>query len=108
LHFRIAHPRVLFVNHPDLIQECLVSKAKSFVKYQPLLELFRQIDGEGLIVTESDFWRRQLQGAFNPKRFDRYAKATVAKTREMLSRWRAEGRAGLRLSVYHASGRAIF
>lgn len=90
-YFRMGPVRAFLVNHPDLIHEVLVTKAKHFVKERKSLDTLRQVDGEGLVVAEGDFWLRQrrlLQPAFSPRRMGGYASAIVAKTTGMLDRWR--------------------
>jgi cytochrome P450 len=79
-----------FVNHPDLIREVLVTRGKNFRKVPRQTKVFSRIDGNGLVVTEGDFWRRQrrlVQPAFHPKRFGRYGDVTVEYTRRMLEGW---------------------
>src|SRR5262249_49950064 len=51
-----------------------------------------KIDGNGLVLSDGEFWLRQrrlVQPAFSTKRFDGYARATVDGTRRMLDRWSA-------------------
>jgi cytochrome P450 len=84
--------RTYVINHPNLIREVLVSKGKSFVKWEAQKRVFRKIDGEGLINTEGDFWLRQrrlIQKAFQHRRLGRYAEMTVELTRRRLDRWTA-------------------
>src|SRR5262245_20801505 len=68
---RMGPMPVAFINSPELVREVLVTKAKSFRKDRRTLDALRQVDGEGLVITEGDFWLRQrrlLQPAFGPKR----------------------------------------
>lgn len=88
---RMGPMRAAFINHPRLVHEVLVTKAKSFRKEPRTLEALRQVDGEGLVLTEGDFWLRQrrlLQPAFSPKRMGRYAELIVDRTRRRLDQWR--------------------
>src|SRR5262249_13814557 len=88
--FRMGPVRAAFVNHPDLVREILVTKAKSFRKQRRTLDALRQVDGEGLVITEGDFWLRQrrlLQPAFSPKRMGRYAELIVDRTRRVVDKW---------------------
>jgi cytochrome P450 len=80
------------LNHPDLIREVLVTKGKSFRKWERQKRVFRKIDGDGLINSEGDFWLRQrrlIQKAFQQRRLGRYAEAMVERTRRRLDRWTA-------------------
>ncbi len=91
--FRLGPRRVWVVNSPELIERILVTDNKQFVKhfgarmYQPLL-------GNGLLLSENDFWLRQrrlAQPAFLKNRIASYAPAMVALTEQMLETWK-EGR----------------
>ena len=90
-YFRMGPIRVYFVNNPQLIREVLVTKHKSFRRPAWLVAgRLSKIDGNGLVLSEGDFWLRQrrlVQPAFATKRFDGYAQATVEYTRRMLDRW---------------------
>ena len=48
----------LQLNHPDYIEEVLVTKQNYFVKDRTL-RILRPILGNGLITSEGDFWQRQ-------------------------------------------------
>jgi cytochrome P450 len=77
-------------NHPDLIREVLVTKGKSFRKWERQKRVFRKVDGNGLINSEGDFWlkqRRLIQKAFHRRRLGRYADKMVEVTRRRLDRW---------------------
>lgn len=90
--WRMGPQQSLFINHPDLVREVLVTKAKSFRKVERIKRGFRAIDGNGLILSEGDFWLRQrrlVQPAFHHTRLAHYAALTVDYTRRMLDRWNA-------------------
>lgn len=87
---RMLHVRGHLVNHPDLVKEVLVTKAKQFRKIEQVLKVLRQVDGNGLALTEGEFWLRQrrlMQPLFHARRFAGYADAMVACTREMGDGW---------------------
>jgi cytochrome P450 len=88
---RMGPYRTYFVQRPQLIHDVLVAKAKSFRKQPRGTEAFRRIDGNSLIVTEGDVWRRQrrlVQPAFHPRRFDHYGCIAVDGARRMLDHWK--------------------
>ncbi|HEY4235110.1 MAG TPA: cytochrome P450 [Lacipirellulaceae bacterium] len=67
------HDYTLF--HPDHIHELLAEKAKSFVRMRRLMTVFRQWNGNSVLIAEGQDWLRQrrlLQPAFQPKRFEAY------------------------------------
>jgi cytochrome P450 len=85
------------INHPNLIREVLVTKGKSFRKWEAQKRVFRKIDGNGLINSEGDFWLRQrrlIQKAFQHRRLGRYAEMTVELTRRRAAPHRVRGGPG--------------
>lgn len=87
---RFAHRRLLLVNHPDLIEQVLVTQNSSFQKHFAL-RLNPLLLGKGLLTSEGDFWLRQrrlVQPAFNRSRLATYAPAVVAATHRLLNEWR--------------------
>jgi cytochrome P450 len=91
-HVHVGPYHTYLINHPSLIREVLVTKGKSFVKWEAQKRVFRKIDGDGLINSEGDFWLRQrrlIQKAFHHRRLGRYAEMTVGLTRRRLDRWTA-------------------
>jgi cytochrome P450 len=92
LHFSLGPVHLYFANHPDLVKEVLVTRGKSFRKLPRLIRALREVDGNGLVLSEGDFWLRQrrlVQPAFSPKRFDGYAKTIVDCARQAVESWAA-------------------
>jgi len=86
---RIGPMRVRVLNHPDLVEEVLVTKARHFIKHGPLRQA-RPSLGNGLLTSEGDFWRQQRklsQPAFHRDRVAAYATTMVAATERMLAGW---------------------
>jgi cytochrome P450 len=89
-YFRMGPLRAYFVNQPRLIREVLVTKHKHFCRPKWITRPLSKIDGNGLVLSDGDFWLRQrrlVQPAFASRRFGPYATATVDYTLEMLKRW---------------------
>lgn len=81
---------VLLVD-PDAIEEVLVRKKKHFIKGRSVRALAPLL-GNGLLVSEGDFWRRQrrlAQPAFHKDRISQYADRMVAFGSQMVDRWQA-------------------
>jgi cytochrome P450 len=79
---------VLLVD-PDAIEEVLVRKKRHFVKGRATRALGALL-GNGLLVSEGDFWRRQrrlAQPAFHKDRIARYGERMVAFGTRMVDRW---------------------
>jgi cytochrome P450 len=82
--------RSVLISRPDLIEEVLVTQSRKFIK-GPALRNNQRVLGQGLLVSEGEFWRRQrrlVQPAFHRQRLAGYAETMVTLTREMLATWR--------------------
>jgi cytochrome P450 len=87
---RVLNFRNIFVNHPDLIEEVLVTHPRRYVKGR-VLRANRHVFGEGLLTSEGDFWLRQrrlAQPAFHRAQIASYAETMVRYTQRMLESWR--------------------
>ncbi|WP_430391646.1 cytochrome P450 [Dyella sp. 20L07] len=61
---------------PTLAREALVTHADKLIRWERGIDVFRQVFGESVLVTEGDTWQRQrrmLMAAFTPKRVAGYA-----------------------------------
>lgn len=80
------------LNNPDLLQEVLVRQADKFQKPAIFKKIFKSSFGNGLFLSEGDFWKRQrrlAQPAFHHKRIQAYAEAMVGHTQRILVTWQA-------------------
>jgi cytochrome P450 len=87
--FRIGLKKVILLNHPDLIETVLVTESRNFIKHY-VTRLLRPTLGNGLLMSEGDFWLRQrrlMQPAFHKSRIAAYGDIMVAYTRRLLDRW---------------------
>src|SRR5436853_1541661 len=87
---RVLNFRTIFLNHPDLIEEVLVTNARKYSKGR-VLRANRHVFGEGLLTSEGDFWLRQrrlAQPAFHRARIASYAATMVDYTERMVEGWR--------------------
>jgi cytochrome P450 len=92
VHMHLGPVHTYVINHPNLIREVLVTKGKSFRKWERQKRVFRKIDGDGLINSEGDFWLRQrrlIQKAFHQRRLACNTDIMVELTRRRLDRWTA-------------------
>src|SRR5262245_1198264 len=88
---RIGNFRSFFINHPELIEDVLVNKARLYHKGR-ILQANKYLFGEGLLTAEGDFWLRQrrlAQPAFHRERIAGYAATMADYTEQMLSTWRS-------------------
>lgn len=61
---------------PELVREALVDQADALIRWQRGIEVFEQVFGQSVLVTEGATWQRQrrmLQPAFTPRRVAGYA-----------------------------------
>jgi cytochrome P450 len=101
--FRFGPRRAYLVNHPDLIEQVLVTDARHYVKHFGA-RMYKPVLGNGLVTSEGDFWLRQRrlsQPAFLRQRLAGYAGPMVALTEKMLAGWAD----GVRIDVHHALSR---
>ena len=86
---RFLHRKILVVNHPDLVEEVLVARNRSFIKHFAL-RIAKNTMGEGLLTSEGDFWRRQRrlsQPAFHREKVAGHAGVMVEYAGRMLEGW---------------------
>src|SRR5919202_2386763 len=87
---RLGLSRAVLIGHPDLVEEVLIARNHDFRKNLGTRRLGSLI-GQGLLLSEGDFWLRQrrlMQPAFHRQRVAAMADAMVATTSGMLDDWR--------------------
>lgn len=88
---RVLNFKTIFINHPDLIEEVLVTNARRYIKGR-VMRANRHVFGEGLLTSEGDFWLRQrrlAQPAFHRARIAGYAATMVDYTERLLGEWKS-------------------
>lgn len=89
VRLRFGPRRVYLVNHPDAIEEILVTNSKNFIKHFAL-RLNPVVLGKGLLSSDGPLWLRQrrlMQPAFARQRIASYAPIMVDYTRRQLEEW---------------------
>src|ERR1700693_6611604 len=85
----LNHHRIL-LNHPDFIEQvCVVQQAK-FHKSTLTKDVTERLLGQGLLISEGDFWRRQrrlAQPAFHRTRIAEYGTTMVECASTHMKRW---------------------
>jgi len=77
------------LNHPEYIQEVLVTKSNQFGKFARW-EWTRRLLGNGLLTSEGEFWQRQrrlIQPAFHRERIFAYGQVMVDYTQQLINSW---------------------
>jgi cytochrome P450 len=72
----IGRERGVDIFHPDLLREALVENADALIRWERGPEVFAQLTGKNVLVTEGATWQRQrrmLMPAFTPRKVAGYA-----------------------------------
>jgi len=80
----------ILLNHPDYIQQVLIFQQNKFHKSKLSKEATERLLGQGLLISEGDFWRRQrrlAQPAFHRQRIDGYSSTMVECAQEQSGKW---------------------
>jgi cytochrome P450 len=88
-YYRAAWMDIYFLNHPDLIEQALVSQSQNFAK-DKVIQNSRWFLGAGLLTSEGSGWLRQrrlCQPAFHRERMASYGHTMSAYAEEMLTTW---------------------
>lgn len=86
---RLGPHRAVVLNHPDLVEEVLVTQARHFIKHFAL-RVNPRVLGNGLLTSDGDSWLRQrrlMQPAFSRARVGAYAPVMAEYAGRMLARW---------------------
>jgi cytochrome P450 len=86
----LAGSRIL-LNHPDYIQQVLIFQQNKFHKSRLAKEATERLLGQGLLISEGDFWRRQrrlAQPAFHRQRIEGYSSTMLKCAEEQAQKWR--------------------
>lgn len=78
---RLGHERTLDLFSPEAVRELLVDHAAHLVRWERGIEVFEQVFGRSVLVTEGAAWQRQrrmLQPAFTPRKVAAQAGLMVA------------------------------
>ncbi len=87
---RLGPRRALLIYHPDAIEDVLVTRSRDFIK-SPGVRLLGWLLGEGLLLSEGDFWLRQrrlVQPAFHRQRLAAYGEVMTAYTSRRVDAWK--------------------
>ncbi len=87
---RFGAGRAVLIYHPDAIEEVLVTRNRDYIK-SPGVRLLRALLGEGLLLSEGDFWLRQrrlAQPAFHRQRVAAYGEVMASYAARHLGDWK--------------------
>ena len=86
---RLLTERAVDVFHPDLVRALMVEQAEAMVRWERGPEVFSDLMGQSVLVTEGATWQRQrrmLMQAFTPRRVAGYAALMTAAAVDGLAR----------------------
>jgi cytochrome P450 len=113
-HFRLGWKNAYLLNHPDLVQEFLVTHAAEHLR-GPVMQRGRAIMGEGLLTSEEPLHAAQrhiIQPAFHRDRITAYAREMVEYASSMCARWRPGEIVDLHQEMMHVTlailGKTLF
>jgi cytochrome P450 len=89
-HYQIANIHAYLLNRPDWIEQVLVTDHRNFIKPK-LLRDTAEVFGNGLLVSEGDFWLRQrrlMAPAFHRKRISEYGTIMTEYAERNMAGWR--------------------
>ncbi len=81
----------ILLNRPDYIQQILIFQQHKFHKSRLAKEATERLLGQGLLISEGDFWRRQrrlAQPAFHRYRIDEYSSSMLECAQKQIGGWR--------------------
>jgi cytochrome P450 len=88
--FRLGLRRIYLLNRPEYIEDVLVTNNTNFIKTY-IFRLLGPVLGNGLFLSEGDFWLRQrrlAQPAFHRDRIATYGGVMVASAEQMMEQWK--------------------
>jgi len=87
---RMGPMKVAMVSHPDLIEQVLVTHSRAV--HKGLIEqLVRPAAGNGIFLSENDFWKRQrrmVSPPFHRAKLASYGEIMVSQTERVLADWK--------------------
>jgi cytochrome P450 len=91
VRFTVMMRERILLNRPDLINQVLVLQQSKFHKSELTRKITGRMLGQGLLISEGDFWRRQrrlVQPAFHRGRVNEYGATMLEITQAHIRDWR--------------------
>lgn len=93
VHLKLGKYDGYQVTDPELLHQILTTDSRIWHKSVVYKGILADYLGNGLLVSDGDFWRRQrklMQPTFHTKRISAYAEIMVDYTQRMLGQWQTE------------------
>ena len=104
LEARLLFQNFVLINEPAFIEHILVANHQNYVKSRLARQILRPVLGNGLLISEGEFWRRQrriMAPAFHSRQVARAAGVVVRRARQRVGQWRAASESGRSLDISH-------
>jgi len=91
VRFQVMMQERILLNHPDWINQVLVIQQNKFHKSELTRRITVRMLGQGLLISEGEFWRRQrrlVQPAFHRNRVNDYAATMLEIAQAHIREWR--------------------
>jgi cytochrome P450 len=91
VRFEVMMQERILLNHPDWINQVLVIQQNKFHKSELTRRITVRMLGQGLLISEGEFWRRQrrlAQPAFHRNRVNDYAATMLEIAQAHIREWR--------------------
>jgi len=102
--YSVAHLTFYQVNHPDGVQRILQANNHNYVR-GALYDGFRSMVGNGLAISDGDFWLRQrrlMQPVFHRQHIAAFGSQMTEAALDMLARWEPYAASGQPIELTHA------
>lgn len=102
--------RWYMLSHPDQVKEVFVTRHREFGKTDRFKQVISSVDGNGLVVSEGDFWlkqRRTIQPMFHHDRLNKYTEVIVEKTKAMIGAFTPDQKIDIASEMTQLTLRAI-
>jgi cytochrome P450 len=89
------------ITDPDALKHVLIKNHSNYIK-GPGFERVKMLLGNGIIVSDGDFWRRQrtmIQPAFSRKNIHQLCEMIKAVTQDMIPRWTQKAKTGEAIDI---------
>lgn len=99
--FRMFNLTIYHISEPEAIQHVLQDNARNYAKGK-LFDPMRSLVGNGLFLSEGDFWLRQrrlMQPAFHQRRLAALVDGMALETQVSLERWAKAAAAGQEINL---------
>ncbi len=93
VRIRLGPYRVWLLFHPDPVEALLTRESASFIRFEKLMNVLAQWNGDSLLLAEGEAWRqrrRKVMPAFQTRRLSAYGQTVVELTTALSRNWQSQ------------------